>query len=405
MRGSRHAATDRARVRVRARVLEAFVVAAAAAAGIVVGGTLVAFAVARKAVTPATRRIADTEVLAIDRSAQTITLRRTLDTVLPGRYGLFVNGAREYLKLGAVLSSSGDAVTRKLLTHVGPAERIGRAASFSGWYFSHADELHLPYQEVAVPSPVGPCPAWLFPAGRGSAETWAIAVHGRGTTRSEVLRAVPVFRAAGLTTLAVSYRNDGQAPRSDSGRYGLGATEWRDVEAAIAYARAHGARRIVLMGWSMGGAIVLQTILRTEHADAVAGLILDSPVVDWRLVLGFQARELRVPSPVTHIALRQLTMPSWSRVVRSGDAISLDDLDIVSHADELAHPILLLHSDDDGFVPSEASHGLAEARPDLVELVSYSEARHTKLWNYDEERWEGSIRSWLGERGLAAPVV
>lgn len=379
--------------------------AAAAAAGIVVGGTMVAFAVARKAVTPLTRRLADTEVLGIDRSAQTITLARTADTVLPGRYGLFVNGSRSYLKLGAVLSATDEEVTRKLLTHVAPTERVGRVATFSGWYFAHADELHVPYEEVSVPAPVGACPAWLFPAEGGGSDTWAIAVHGRGTTRSEVLRSVPVYRAAGLTTLAVSYRNDGEAPRSDSGRYGLGATEWRDVEASIDYARSRGARRIVLMGWSMGGAIVLQTILRTAHADVIDSVILDSPVVDWRLVLGFQARELRVPSPVTHIALRQLTMPSWSRVVRAGDAISLDDLDIVSHADELAHPILLLHSDDDGFVPSEASHGLAEARPDLVRLVSYSEARHTKLWNYDEERWERHIRSWLSGRGLTAPVV
>ncbi len=364
-----------------------------------------AFAIARKAVTPQTRRLADTEILGIDRSAQTITLARTRDTSLPGRYGLFVNGSRSYLKLGAVLSSNEDEVTRKLLTHVAPSERIGRAATFSGWYFEHADELHVPYEDVMVPAPVGECPAWLFPAESGQSDTWVIAVHGRGTTRSEVLRSVPVYRSAGLTTLAISYRNDGEAPRSDSGRYGLGATEWRDVEASIDFALSRGARRIVLMGWSMGGAIVLQTVLRTAHADAIDSVILDSPVVDWRLVLGFQARALRVPPPVTHIALRQLTMPSWSRVVRSGDAISLDDLDIVRHADRLTHPILLLHSDDDGFVPSEASHGLAEARPDLVRFVPYVEARHTKLWNFDEARWEGHIQTWLDERGLTRAVV
>jgi len=382
-------------------VLEAMAVATGLAAGVVVGGTAVAFAVARKAVTPMTRRIADVEVRGIDTRAQTITLGRTPDTVLPGRYGLFVNGTLDYLKLGAVLSQTEQQVTRKLLTHVAEGERIGRAATFSGWYYTHPRELHIPYEEITVDAPVGPCPAWLFPAPRGASKTWVIAVHGRGTTRSEVLRAAPVFREAGVTSLAVSYRNDGEAPRSDSGRYGLGATEWRDVEAAIEYAAARGARRIVLMGWSMGGAIVLQTSLQTSRPDLIDSVILESPVVDWRGVLDFQARALHVPSPVTHIALRQLTMPAWSRVVRAGDAISLDDLDIVSRATELTHPILLLHSDDDGFVPSEASRGLAAARPDLVTLVSYEQARHTKLWNFDEERWAGYLRGWLDERGLS----
>lgn len=385
----------------RARVVGAIGVATAVAGGIVVGGTAVAFAVARKAVTPMTRRIADTEVLAIDRAAQTITLARTPDTELPGRYGLFVNGARSYLKLGAVLALAKTSVTRKLLTHVGAGTRIGRAATFSGWYFVGPEELQIPYDDVTIEAPVGPCPGWLFHARRGGdPDTWVIAVHGRGTTRAEVLRAAPVFREAGVTSLAVSYRNDGDAPRSDSGRYGLGATEWVDIEAAIEFALARGAKRVVLMGWSMGGAIVLQTALQTAHRDVVDSVILDSPVVDWRRVLDFQARVLHVPSPVTHIALRQLTMPSWSRVVRSGEAISLNDLDVVRRADEIVHPILILHSDDDGFVPSEASHGLADARPDLVRLVSYSEARHTKLWNYDEERWRGYLLSWLRERDL-----
>ncbi|WP_308291554.1 alpha/beta fold hydrolase [Microbacterium sp. G2-8] len=393
MRGFRHAASA------RGRFVEAATIAAATTAGIVVGGTLVAFAVARQAVTPLTRRIADTEVVGLDRTAQTITLNRTPDTVLPGRYGLFVNGARDYLQLGSVHATTDATVTRKLLTHVSPAERIGRDATFSGWYFTRPDQLHIPFSEVSIPAPVGACPAWLFPPRGSSAnDTWAIVVHGRGTTRSEVLRSAPVFRDAGITTLAVSYRNDGEAPRSGSGRYGLGATEWRDIEASIEYARERGARRIVLMGWSMGGAIVLQTVLNTSHPDVIAAVILDSPVVDWRLVLDFQARALRVPAPVTHIALRQLTLRSWSRVVRSGNAISLDDLDIVRRADELRHPILLLHSDDDGFVPSGASHGLAEARPDLVTFVSYTGARHTKLWNYDEDRWARTITGWLADQ-------
>src|SRR5690606_17906385 len=114
-------------------------------------------------------------------------------------------------------------------------------AAFSGWYYDSPEQLQLPFTAELVGAPVGPCPAWLFPAD-GDSDTWVIQVHGRGTTRAECLRAVPVFHAAGITSLVVSYRNDGEAPRTRSGTYALGATEWRDVEAAVTLARRRGAR-------------------------------------------------------------------------------------------------------------------------------------------------------------------
>jgi alpha-beta hydrolase superfamily lysophospholipase len=72
-------------------------------------------------------------------------------------------------------------------------------------------------------------------------------------------------------------------------------------------------------------------------------------------------------------------------------------MNFVARASELDRPTLILHSDDDGFVPSTASRALAEARSDIVTLVPFATALHTKLWNYDEERWSTSIAGWLGE--------
>ena len=354
---------------------------------------------ARKIVTPAVR-LADTRILALDTAAQTITLSKTPDTQLPGRYGLFTSGTADYIKLGSVLSEDDTSVKRKLLTHIPSDARLSPEAAFSGWYYDRAEELHLPFTPELIGSVVGPCPAWLFPAGTG--DVWVIQVHGRGTTRAECLRAVPVFHSLGITSLVVSYRNDGDAPRSRAGTYTLGATEWRDVDAAVGFARRRGAKRILLMGWSMGGAIALQLSLNSAHRDAIAGLILESPVVDWRIVLEYQARALRVPTAVSGLAIGALQSEWATPITRAGSAIPFDRLDVVSRADELRHPILILHSDDDGFVPSDASHHLVAARPDLVELQVFQVARHTKLWNYDQERWSESIRSWVTALGLSA---
>jgi len=359
----------------------------------------VSLRVARRVVTPAAR-VPTSRIVSLDTAAQTITLARDADTELPGRYGLFTTGSVDYLRLGSVVAQDTGTVTRKLLTEVSADDRIDADAAFSGWYFNDPDQLHLPYKRALIGSPLGPCPAWVFPAAVET-DVWVVQVHGRGTTRAETLRAVPVFHALGITTLVVSYRNDGEAPRSRTGTYALGATEWRDVDAALGYARRQGARRVLLMGWSMGGAVALQVELNSPHRDMIAGLVLESPVVDWRTVLDYQAGLMRLPAVVTGLA-KQLVGSDWGApLVRSGGAIPLDSLDGVARAAELRHPTLILHSDDDGFVPSDASHRLAAARPDLVRLETFSVARHTKLWNYDEDRWSTAITTWVREQGLA----
>ncbi|MEX8059873.1 alpha/beta hydrolase family protein [Microbacterium sp. 16-032] len=359
----------------------------------------VSLRVARTVVRPAGRR-PDTRIVRLDAAAQTITLGRSPDTVLPGRYGLFTVGSADYLRVGSIVGEDEDTVTRKLLTHVPADGDLAAEAAFSGWYFDKPGDLLLPFQSIDIDTGVGACPAWEFPA-HGDTDVWVIQVHGRGTTRSETLRAVPVFHALGISSLVVSYRNDGDAPRSPSGTYALGATEWRDVDAAIGYARRHGARRVLLMGWSMGGALSLQAALESPHADVIAGLVLDSPVVDWRTVLNFQGRAMRLPAPVIALAERTLASNWGATALRSGEPIPLDRLDGVSRAAELRHPVLILHSDDDGFVPADASHALAQARPDLVTMETFTVARHTKLWNYDETRWTTAIQDWVRGQGLA----
>ncbi|WP_150956612.1 alpha/beta hydrolase family protein [Microbacterium testaceum] len=370
---------------------------ALAASGTALGA--VSLRVARTVVQPAGRR-PDTRIVRLDAAAQTITLERTPDTALPGRYGLFTVGSTDYLRLGSIVSEDAETVTRKLLTHVPADGDLAAEAAFSGWYFDRPEDLLLPFHALDIDTGVGACPAWEFPADVDT-DVWVVQVHGRGTTRSETLRAVPAFHALGITSLVVSYRNDGDAPRSPSGTYALGATEWRDVDAAIGYARRHGARRVLLMGWSMGGALSLQAALESPHADVIAGLVLDSPVVDWRTVLRFQGRAMRLPQPVIALAQRTLGSTWGAAALRSGEPIPLDRLDGVARSAELRHPVLILHSDDDGFVPSDASHALADARPDLVTMETFSIARHTKLWNYDETRWSTAIQDWVRRQGLA----
>ncbi len=362
----------------------------------IVGLTAVATAalVARTVITPPRRRIEDTRVIRCD--GETITLSRSADATVPGRYSFWFDGGRGHARLGDIVDHDESSVTRRVLAVDFGDLTTARRGRFAGWFYLGPRELGVPYRNVEIASPVGPAPAWLIPAAEPTT-TWAIQVHGRAVRRSEGLRAVPVFREAGYTSLLVSYRNDGDAPESDDGRYALGDTEWEDVESAMRYAVDHGARSVVLMGWSMGGATVLQAATRSSLASVVTGIVLESPVVDWVAALDYQGEEYRLPEPLRRGVLAMLG-GGWARpLTGQSHPIDLARLDFVRRASELRVPILLLHSDDDGLVPASSSRALALARPDIVRYEPFSVARHTKLWNYDPDRWNAVIRSWLEE--------
>jgi uncharacterized protein len=359
--------------------------------------------VARTVITPPRRRVEDTHVLGFDGGE--VVLERTPDATAAGEYSLWFDGGRGHARVGEIVAHTDRTVTRRVLAvDFGDLSRA-RRARLGGWFYLGPRELGYPYSHVDVRTTVGDAPAWLIPAPDDTGR-WVIQVHGRAVQRSEGLRAVPVFREQGYTSLLISYRNDGDAPPSEDGRYALGDEEWLDVEAAIRFALDSGARDIVLMGWSMGGAIVLQTVTRSKLAHAVRGVVLESPVVEWRTALAFQAKALRLPRLVGEGVLRLIASPLAGRLTGQHRPIDLERLDLVRRAGILTQPILLLHSADDGFVPADASRELAAARPDLVRFEEFSSARHTKLWNHDRDRWNAAIRDWLtGLDEVSVPAV
>lgn len=370
------------------------------AAALVATASLAAAAVtvkvARSVLIPPRKRVESLRILAVTQAAVTVTA--SADSLLPGRYGIWFDGGKGYARVGAIVGTSPGSVTRELIAVDEGELREGMTARTGAWFYLSPRELGFDWQEVVVDTELGAAPAWLIPAEAPSG-AWVINVHGRAVRRQETLRAVPAFRAAGYNSLLISYRNDGDAPDSADMRYSLGDSEWRDVEAAMKYAVDHGATDIVLMGWSMGGAIVLQAATRSAYASVVRGIVLDSPVLDWASVLGFQGSEMRLPPAASHAVLAVIGNTWGRRLTGQSESIDLARLDFVSRAGELSSPVLLMHSDDDGYVPSGPSHQLAAARPDIVSFETFQVARHTRLWNYDAARWNLAITTWLSRLG------
>ena len=351
--------------------------------------------VSRIIVTPPRHRDDDIRIRSVDAEAGRIVLTATPETTVPGRYGLWFTRSTGYARLGEILAQDAATVTRRIDAVVLGDIRGARSGRWSGWYYLTPEDLGVPFEDAEVMTAVGPAPAWVIPA-EGDGTRWAVLVHGRGVTRSETLRAVETLRADGRSLLLVSYRNDGEGPESSDGRYALGEREWGDVDAALGMLRRRGARDVVLMGWSMGGGIALQTLTRSRHRDLVSGVVLDSPAIDWRSIVDHQIVTLRrLPALVSRSVRTVIAHPLFSRAAGLAAPLDWARLDFLRRATELDRPILVLHSDADDFVPATASRALAAARPDIVTYEAFDTAKHTRLWNYDAERWTGAISAWL----------
>jgi len=230
-----------------------------------------------------------TEVLAV--GTRSITLGREpgspRELTAPGTFGL--RWDEGYGRLGAILATGPDRVERAFARVEGAAPRAGERSAVDGyaWPADPSVAAGRPAREVSYASPLGPAPAWLV---EGRRDTWVILVHGYNAARSETLRALATTARLGYPSLAVSYRNDPGAPRSPDGLRRWGATEWRDLEAATRYALDHGARGVVLAGFSMGGAVVTSFLLESPLASRVRGVVLDSPALDLGEVIDYGVR-------------------------------------------------------------------------------------------------------------------
>jgi uncharacterized protein len=334
------------------------------------------------------------EVLVPDRSplARDVTVRslapgrvvlsRSRATLRPGVYGLDWPGGHAIVE--GVSSSGPGTVTRALRALRGRLTPGTRVALDADIYTGNPRQaLGLAFADVAIPDELGPMPAWLIP---GRARVWAIVVHGINGSRADGLNIVPPLHRAGMPTLLIDYREDRGAPASPDGLHHMGLTEWRDLQAAVRYALARGARRVVLVGYSMGGAIVSQFMERSVLAHRVAGLVLDAPALDWRSILEFNAREMGLP------AFAVLPV-EWAIDLRI--AADWNGLDALRHTADFHLPILLFHGTDDEVVPISDSDAFARALPGWVTYYRVPAAGHVESWNVDPTLYDQRVAAFL----------
>lgn len=268
----------------------------------------------------------------------------------------------------------------------------------------------LQYETVTLETSLGDMPAWfvlggfaqdreggdpdagageqdLSGVGGGPSGVAALYVHGIAGTRENGYRHLTMLHEAGIPTLLMTYRNDPDAPRSQEGVYAFGLTEWRDVEVAAAALIERGYERLIIVGESMGGGITGQFLERSELADHVTAVALDSPALDFQAVLSHLADRSGLPFPggVSWTARHMISL------LGPIDMRAADVVDVIAAFDG---PLFLAHGRDDRIVPATISDTLLAERTGATVSLR-TDADHLQSWHADPDAYRQAFGAFL----------
>jgi len=158
-----------------------------------------------------------------------------------------------------------------------------------------------------------------------------------------------------VSVLAIDFRGHGRS----AGLSTAGDLEVHDVAAAVAWLRAEGFRRVAVLGWSMGGSVVLRYAGLGGDADAVVsvsspGMWFERGTRSMRVVHWLcETRSGRLSCRV--LRGTRLSPAGWVEVPEA-------PAEVVGRI--APTPLLIVHGDADHYFPPRHVEALASAAPD-----------------------------------------
>ena len=209
-----------------------------------------------------------------------------------------------------------------------------------------------------------------------AATTHVVHVHGQSLGPRQVLRGVGVWRSLGASSEVVD--------TTDLPLRSLDAGAADRIVAAVRAARARGAQRVVLQGWSAGALACSVAAARVD----VDGLVAVSPLLDVASALRGAVRGAHLPAFVGTVAARIATTKVLSRLAGAPTPVT------TTTWQDSSTPTLLIHSEADALV---AADDVADAARQGATTVTFRTAPHTLEWNEDPERWERAVRDFAAQ--------
>ena len=223
------------------------------------------------------------------------------------------------------------------------------------------DRVGVRYESLALRAADGvELTAWFMPAS-GKARATVLFLHGNAENISTHFFNVAWMPAEGFNVLALDYRGYG----GSAGAPSLPGVQ-RDIDAALEALLARpdvDARRIVLFGQSLGGALAIHYGARGAHRGTLRAVISDSAFADYRMIASEK------------LASSFLTWPfQWLPALTvDNDYSPLASIGALSPL-----PLVLIHGEDDTIVPPHHAQRLYEAARLPKELWMLPRTGHTQ---------------------------
>lgn len=250
-----------------------------------------------------------------------------------------------------------------------------------------ADFLEVPYEEVSITSHDG-----LTLTGRyyhvAEGAPLEIQCHGyKGNAIRDFAGAWRIAKAAGRNVLLINQRCHGG---SEGKTITFGILERQDVLSWIRYANGRfGNVPILLNGVSMGAATVLM-VAGMALPENVKGVIADCPYdAPSNIIKKVLDQDMGMPVKVVYPLIRM------GGILYGKFNLNADSpLEAVKKA---AVPILLIHGDEDHFVPYPMSCRLHAAAPEKVEFHTIPGAGHALNYVTSPERYTEIVNAFTAK--------
>jgi alpha-beta hydrolase superfamily lysophospholipase len=353
---------------------------------------LIALVAAIKVLWLGSRIQGDFPITKVDRTSEGtfVYLPVNEDTASTGELSLFWNSRLGHAIVKRAPGNSGTKSQRfEVLRNLGEDLRVTDGAWLSGWLGDKPEHFGFSSETNLVMLPNGTI---SFMSVRDP-KTWVIHVHGRKASYAETLRNTKQFDELGFSQLAISHESDPKPNGLGKKVSHLGSTEWKQVEMAIDVVKTHGAERILIFGWSLGGLMVNQYLSRASVAEEVVGVIFDSPLLDYRSTLRLQAKREGYTEQMGDLVAEAITKSRLLRLLGFSN-VPVDSLSALSVSLPVQIPTLLFYSLNDGYISMAGVFRYQKLNP-TVSLIEIPGARHCRLFNEDSQKYQEAIAGFV----------
>ena len=167
----------------------------------------------------------------------------------------------------------------------------------------------------------------------------------------------------------------------------FGILERKDVLSWVQYANQRWNNpRIFLYGVSMGAATVLMAMDQNLPSN-VTGIIADSPYTSPKAIICKVVQDMHLPVTAAWFLLLQAS--------RLFGHFNINESDAAESVRKSDIPILLIHGNQDRFVPYEMSEEIKKAAGEKCTLEIFPGAPHGVSFLFDEERYRKVVNTFI----------